>query len=176
MSSYGTFVAPMSVQFSRLLPGPIERVWAFIAEPEKRAKWFAGGAMDLRPGGTIEFQFDHRKLSPAYAPAPEKYKEMENGMTMPGLVLEVDAPHKVVFQWGADATDYVTFALAPEGEQVRLTVTHEKLKSRGGLLSVSSGWHAHLDVLEAVLTDQTPGPIWPAFERLESEYDAMIPA
>jgi len=30
------------------LPGPIERVWEYLTDPDKRARWFAGGPMEPR--------------------------------------------------------------------------------------------------------------------------------
>ena len=47
MDKYGVVIAPNTIRFERLLPGPIERVWAYLTESEKRAKWLASGAMDL---------------------------------------------------------------------------------------------------------------------------------
>jgi uncharacterized protein YndB with AHSA1/START domain len=47
MDKYGTIIAPNTIRFERLLPGPIERVWAYLTDPEKRAKWLASGPMDL---------------------------------------------------------------------------------------------------------------------------------
>jgi uncharacterized protein YndB with AHSA1/START domain len=38
MNDYGTIAAPAEVRFERLLPGPIETVWAYLTESEKRAE------------------------------------------------------------------------------------------------------------------------------------------
>ena len=40
-------------RLERLLPGPIERVWAYVTESDKRATWLAGGEMELRVGGKV---------------------------------------------------------------------------------------------------------------------------
>ena len=37
MDDHGVVTAPGTLRMERLLPGPIERVWAYITEPEKRA-------------------------------------------------------------------------------------------------------------------------------------------
>ncbi|MEQ8750919.1 MAG: hypothetical protein RIC52_14200 [Amphiplicatus sp.] len=47
MSDHGQRIDKMSIRFERLLPGPIERVWAYLTEPEKRAEWFAGGVTEM---------------------------------------------------------------------------------------------------------------------------------
>ena len=41
MNEYGTLIGNNSIRFERLLPGPIERVWAYLVEPDKRALWLA---------------------------------------------------------------------------------------------------------------------------------------
>jgi uncharacterized protein YndB with AHSA1/START domain len=46
-----TFVKPSTVRIERLLPGPVERVWAYLTESTKRATWLAAGEFDLRVGG-----------------------------------------------------------------------------------------------------------------------------
>jgi uncharacterized protein YndB with AHSA1/START domain len=63
MSEFGTFTKPGTVRLERLLPGPIERIWAYLTEPDKRAVWLAGGPMELRVGGRVELQFHHADLS-----------------------------------------------------------------------------------------------------------------
>ena len=45
------FPTPGEIRIMRTLPGPIERVWTYLTDPAKRAKWFAGGPMELRAGG-----------------------------------------------------------------------------------------------------------------------------
>ena len=37
----GEIIDTQTVRFERLLPGPIERVWAYLTESEKRRKWLA---------------------------------------------------------------------------------------------------------------------------------------
>ena len=77
---YGVSPEAGTVRLERTLPGPIERVWAYLTESEKRGKWFGSGPMELRPGGNITFHFHNSKLAPDSGPPPENYKECE-GMT-----------------------------------------------------------------------------------------------
>ena len=37
-----TLIEPGTVKMERLLPGPVERVWAYLTESDKRARWLAG--------------------------------------------------------------------------------------------------------------------------------------
>ena len=57
-----TMIPPATVRLERLLPGPVERVWAYLTESKKRATWLAAGEFDLRVGGSIELHFDNHKL------------------------------------------------------------------------------------------------------------------
>ena len=47
---HGQFTGPAEVRLVRTLPGPIERIWDYLTDSEKRSRWFAGGPMELRPG------------------------------------------------------------------------------------------------------------------------------
>ncbi len=64
MNEYGVVTEPRTVYFERLLPGPIERVWAYITESEKRGKWLATGEMELRVGGRVDLKFQQRRSVP----------------------------------------------------------------------------------------------------------------
>ena len=71
-----TVIEPGTVKLERLLPGPIERVWAYITEADKRAKWLCGGRFELRVGARIRMEFDNNSLS-SDKDAPPKYKGRE---------------------------------------------------------------------------------------------------
>ena len=64
----GEFTKPGEVRIVRLLPGPIERIWDYLTDPEKRAKWFAGGPMEPRQGGKVELFFHHKNIAPDETP------------------------------------------------------------------------------------------------------------
>ena len=42
MDNYATRPDEHTVQFVRILPGPIERIWAYLWDGKKRGEWFAG--------------------------------------------------------------------------------------------------------------------------------------
>jgi uncharacterized protein YndB with AHSA1/START domain len=173
MSEYGQAIAPDTFQITRTLPGPIERLWQYIVDGEKRKQWFAGGAMEQRPGGTIHFWFEHKNLAPAGEPVPEKFKQPNEGMAAPGKVLRIEPPRLLVFEWGGGE---VVFELSPVGNEVRFTITHRKLASREDVVNVANGWHKHLDVLAAHLAGQPRQPFWSRLAELEQEYEKQIPA
>ena len=173
MSDYAVLQSPDTLRFERLLPGPIERVWAYISEPEKRRLWLAGGTADLVPGGNVELVFRHRELSNGEAP-PERYAKYDKEISLHGVVIKCEPPRLLSHTWGDDKSE-VTFELEPRGERVLLTVTHQRLKDRGAMLSVASGWHAHLGVLVDRLEEHELRPFWPALATLADEYETRLP-
>lgn len=176
MSDYAVLQSPDTLRFERLLPGPIERVWAYISEPEKRRLWLAGGTAALVSGGNIELVFRHRELSDTGAPAPERYAKLDKEISLHGVVTKCEPPRLLAHTWGdsPDGKSEVTFELEPRGERVLLTVTHKRLKNRGAMLSVASGWHAHLSVLADQLEEHERRPFWPMLGALEDEYTVRL--
>jgi uncharacterized protein YndB with AHSA1/START domain len=174
-SSYGTVIAPQTFRIERLLPGPIDRVWSYLTESEKRKKWLAAGPMELHLGGKVELEFHNSELSPKFEPTPEKYKPYE-GACMTGKITAIDPPRKLSFTWGEESAldSEVTFELQPRGTEIMLTVTHRRLGTRDLLLSVAGGWHAHLDVLVDVLGGDEPLPFWSTHAKLEDDYERRI--
>src|SRR4030095_10901952 len=90
MGEYGVVVAPATIRFERVLPGPIERVWAYLTESEKRGKWFAPGQMELREGGRVELFFRHADLSPKKEPTPDRFKRYDQGHTSHGRIIRCE--------------------------------------------------------------------------------------
>lgn len=173
-NDHGQYPAPGEVRFVRHLPGPIERVWAFLTESEQRGRWLAAGAMDLRVGGRVELNFRHAELCPASDPVPEKYRELAaDGHTVTGHITRCEAPRLLGFTWGDTdgSPSEVTFELTPEANGVRLVLTHRRLgDNRDHQASVSAGWHAHVAILIARLSGTPLPPFWSTHSRLEAEY------
>jgi uncharacterized protein YndB with AHSA1/START domain len=174
---YGIVTEAGTVRLERVLPGPIERVWAYLTESEKRGKWFASGPMELRAGGRLEFHFHNSDLSPYDEPTPERYKECE-GMTSNGRVTRCEPPHLLSFSWGEEPGDEseVTFELADRDGEVLMVLTHRRLRNREEMVSVASGWHVHVGILIDHLNGQEPKPFWSTHEKLETEYDERFAA
>jgi uncharacterized protein YndB with AHSA1/START domain len=160
------------LRLSRLLPGPIERVWTYLTDSQKRATWLAAGKFDLRLGGRIELQFDNDCLSPDASP-PEKYGGRKPSFT--GSITRYEPPRVLAFTWSGwqDPTE-VTFELEPRGADVQLTITHVRLVDRGLRISVASGWDTHVSILDARLRGSKPPQFWPMHSRLEQEYGARL--
>ncbi|MFE2960961.1 SRPBCC family protein [Nocardia tengchongensis] len=171
MTEYGKATETATIRIERLLPGPIERVWTYLIDVDKRATWLAGGLLEQHTGGRVEHLFRIHELTG------------EGGATeiddrRHGVVLEWDPPHLLRHSWstGGDVADSeVTFTLDQVDDKVRLVVTHRKLPSRDEMISVSAGWHAHLDILQARLEERAPEEYWPKVAKLRDRYAAQIP-
>ncbi len=177
MNEYGTLTEPGTIVFRRLLPGPIERVWAYLTESDKRGRWLATGEMDLRIGGHVELRFFHADLSPVHEEIPDKYKDFQNGASFTGRITRCEPPRVLAYtwseSWGEDSE--VTFELTPQDDQVLLVLTHRRLGDKPEtLISVAAGWHTHLGILGDHLRDRTPQPFWSTHARLEAEYERFI--
>jgi uncharacterized protein YndB with AHSA1/START domain len=177
MSDFGVLIDDNTVQFRRLLPGPIDRVWRYLTESEKRATWLAAGDTELRGGGSVELKFHNAGLSPQPDdPPPAKYKDLPEFMTFTGEVTRCEPPRLVSHTWlGDDEISEVTYELHGQGDQVVMTLTHTRLVSRSMLTSVCSGWHTHLDILAEVMGDMEPGPFWRRHTVLEAAYEERLP-
>jgi uncharacterized protein YndB with AHSA1/START domain len=168
--AYGEVRDPTTFRIERLLPGPIERVWSYLTEPEKRRRWFGAGPMDLRPGGRVKLRFRFAELSREKTP-PTKGDKCE----VPGRVTRCDPPRLLSYTWGSepDASE-VTFELTPQGKDVLLVITHRRLADRGTMVSVASGWHTHLGILKDLLNRGKPRPFWATKIRMEEEYEKRV--
>lgn len=174
--AFGVLTAPDSVRIERVLPGPIERVWAYLTESDKRGRWLAAGDMDLRVGGAVELNFDNNRLTRNDDPPPAKYAS-DCVNTMRGRITAIDPPRLLSYTWNEDSgsKSEVTFELSERGNDVHLVVEHRHLSNRNGLVSVSGGWHAHLGLLIDQLSQRESEGFWRTHGRLEAEYEKRIP-
>jgi len=169
--AHGELIEPRSVRIERVLPGPIERIWSYLTDSELRARWLAAGELETRPGARVELVWRNDELSGGAGERPEG---MEAEHRMACEVVRAEPPRLLVLKWGQSGSE-VTFELEPTGSEVKLVLTHRGLPDRGMLLSVSAGWHAHLDLMVAILRGAEPPPFWRNWTRLRGEYDARIP-
>jgi uncharacterized protein YndB with AHSA1/START domain len=177
MGEFGVVPAARTVCIRRVLPGPIERVWAHLTESEKRGRWLASGPMELRVGGRVELNFRNADLSPQVEPTPEKYQSREDGASIHGRITRCDPPRLLSYTWGGTSGESeVTFELTPQGEDALLVLTHRRLGNRTAMVSVAGGWHTHLGILIDHLEGREPRPFWSTYARLEAEYESRLPA
>jgi uncharacterized protein YndB with AHSA1/START domain len=169
--SYGVLVDPVTLRIQRRLPGPIERVWAYLTESDLRRQWLAAGEMEMKVGASFELVWRNHELTQPPGEPPAGYSDEHR---MESRITELDPPRRLAFEWGG--TGGVTFELEPQGDEVLLTVIHRRVTERSTLVGVSTGWHKHLDMLVARLTGAEPEPFWDGFGKLKAEYDRRTPA
>lgn len=129
------------VTFVRTLPGPIERVWSFIAQTDRLPAWFGSeSSIEPRQGGRVSLMGGHIR----------------------GVVTQWQPPKKLVYTWNVFGPDdppdaasaypesYPTFALESRGSEVLLTFTHFPVLERFTAQN-AMGWHTMLDILDAAL-------------------------
>lgn len=172
MNDYGERLDERTVKFERLLPGPTGRVWRFLTESDKRARWLCGGDVETGVDGHVDMHFDNASLSSDDdVPRPEKYRDMPEKMSFTGKVTRCEPPHILEHTWEfGDESSLVCYELTEQGDKVRLVLIHRRLESTDTVLSVSGGWHAHLNLLADVLAGSKPRPFYEMQLHYEAEY------
>ena len=46
-----------TIQFVRILPGPIEKIWSYLVDSDKRGEWFAKGDLPDKVGEKFELRW-----------------------------------------------------------------------------------------------------------------------
>jgi uncharacterized protein YndB with AHSA1/START domain len=131
----------LSVEFERHLPGPIERVWQHLTDTKLLPAWFgAESRIEARLGGAVSLMGGHIR----------------------GVVTLWQPPRRLSYTWnvfapndGPDAASaypesYLSFALEPVADSVRLLLTHLPVLDRFEQQN-KMGWHTFLDMLATSL-------------------------
>ena len=172
MSDYGELLDEQTVRFERLLRGPIDRVWSYLTESDKRAQWLCAGDIESAEGGHVDMHFHNLSISQSTKndiPRPEKYKDRPEKMSFAGKVTRCEPKALLEHTWEFDdENSLVLYELTEEGDKVRLVLTHRRLETSDVVLSVSGGWHTHLNVLVDVLEGAALRP----FYKMQAEYEA----
>jgi uncharacterized protein YndB with AHSA1/START domain len=170
-AAYGTLSEDATLTLERLLPGSIDRVWAYLTESNLRRQWLASGTMEMRIGAPFELVWRNNELMDNPGTPPEGLTGQHE---MQSEITELDPPHRLGFTFGNAGE--VTFELEPVGDMVRLTLVHRRLPDRTTMLKVSAGWHAHFDVMAARLAGTEPPPFWDNWTSLKADYERRLPA
>lgn len=168
---YATVSDPMTLTIQRMLPGPIERCWAYLTESELRKKWLAEGEMEKQVDTEFEFVWRHTELAAAPSTRPD---DMPEEHRMKCTITKFEPPHRLAFTWNRSGG--VEIVLEERGERVLLTLTHYRAPDRSTLLSVSAGWHQHLNTLVQVAQGKLAEPFWVGIADKRAEYEKRIPA
>ena len=171
IDAYGDLIEPTTLRIQRLLPGPIDRVWAYLTESELRRQWLASGDMEMKVGSAFQLEWRNNELTDPPGRPPEGF---DGRHSLDSRITELVPQRRLGIEWGSSGG--VVFDLEPMGDEVMLTITHKRAPDRSVLVNVSAGWHAHLDVLAARLWEDAPGPFWDHWTALQAEYEQRRPA
>ena len=134
-----------ALEFDRLLPHPVERVWWALTDRDALAAWFM--ATDF--AAVVGHRFTIRGTP---EPGWRGWTDCQ--------VLALEPPRRMVWSFLSTPTGAptrVVFALEPAGDGTRLTLRHdgETDGATEGLLR--AGWAFFLDRLPALLDTPAPG-------------------
>ena len=141
MSQDAQFTHAHMVRFDRVLPGPIEKVWAVLTDAQWLPGWYGVGAIEPQVGGKVELMGGHIK----------------------GVVTQWDPPQRLAYSWNVynpgDTVSpypesYLTLTLAPSGNDVALTLEHLPVLEHFVKLN-AMGWHTYLDMVTAAARGET---------------------
>lgn len=136
-----------TITFERHLNHPIEKVWAALTEPQKRAVWFGPTSIEPEEGGTM--------ITTAEGPpAPEEIRKTK------ATILTWDPP--TIFEYQEEASNVgktiVRFELESKDDSTILRMTNSRLKPEDAH-GYAPGWHAFLDRLAASMNKEEL-PVW----------------
>ena len=144
-----------SVRLVRHLQDPPEAVWSAITDRDQLRFWFPcdvvleGGRW--KAGADIAFVFPSHLID----------------MTLSGIVLEVDEPHRLSYTWGDEV---LRFELTPEGEGTHLVLVDElgpSIAARN-----AAGWEDCLDRL--VGSTPVEGAWKEHFEEYSARFEPVV--
>ncbi|MGA3161485.1 MAG: SRPBCC family protein [Terracidiphilus sp.] len=121
-----------------------EKLWRALTEPEFTRQYWMGTTQESewKPGASWKIMFPDGRLADS------------------GEVVEIEPHKRLVLKWRnelfpeltAEGHSRMTYLLEPQGEVVKLTVTHEMDKSDSKFIkAVSGGWPIILSSLKSLL-------------------------
>ncbi len=172
MNNYGEILESGAMKFERLLPGPIERVWSWLVDGDKRALWLAGGGNFTGPDQTVNFDFDNNSLAETDEHTPPKKSDCEDHETYQLTVTIFEPPHHMKWLWPSanHADSVVDIYLSEEGDKVRLTLIQHGYNGAEEMLGTLGGWHTHLDIMVDKMEGRKPSPFWPVHDAWTEKY------
>lgn len=132
-----------SLEITRTLAAPPDRVWQAFTDPVALAGWFWPHLdntveIDLRPGGGY------------------RIAGVSAGIAVSGTYLEVAPPERLGFTWqwdGEDEQSRVSLALAATADGgTTLSLVHDRLPDDAARDSHVQGWQDCLDRLPAIVS------------------------
>jgi uncharacterized protein YndB with AHSA1/START domain len=135
------------LQFRRSWPDPVGGVWSALTQPDRMARWPGTYEGERRVGGSGTFTMTH---------------EEEKVVGEPMTILECDPPRRLVVDWSGQEDWRV--ALDPSTEDGRTVLLFTQVFAPGtDVADVATGWHWHLDELDAAVSGRPQPAGWDTF-------------
>lgn len=139
------------LRIERELTHPIEKVWRALTESAQLSAWFpATVTVESQVGGKVIFD--------------------QGGDIMTGVVLELEPPRVLAFDWGGDL---LRFELAESTSGTKLTFSHV-FDVRSAAASFASGWHQCFEGLDQVLLGKEVVESTADVNELHEQYVAKL--
>lgn len=165
----GRLLDPNTIQFERVLPGPIELVWDYLTRQEYLATWLVDSPIDAQVGGQLTLSQNSDRVP---IRSPDEIR---------GVITQCIPPRLLAYTWqivpkestakydpNVKQQSEVIFELQAREEQVHLTLTHRKVPANY-IPQTGAGWHTHLEFL----SEATRGKAKPA--HFFSDYERVLP-
>jgi uncharacterized protein YndB with AHSA1/START domain len=117
-------------ELERTIDAPVERVFARLVDIDGHNTWMAGTRSMLK---------HTRQTSPGEPTVGTTYVDETSQGALPGEIVELEAPHRVVFHWWETSRrgrrtfeGWPGYALQPTGDGRTLVRHHAKLNVYGG--------------------------------------------
>lgn len=173
---FGKTIAPDTFRLERTLKAPIERVWSYFVEADKRSRWFNAGDDLTGAGQTATLSFGHFRITSEKPPARWAKMETEE-IPMRTLVLAFEPPRLLEISWG-DGEEHVSnvrFEFKAQGDETLLVLTHSRIDTNANLRDFAGGWTAHVQTLADVLEGKPTNRFWGDVVRAHDVYEEAIP-
>jgi uncharacterized protein YndB with AHSA1/START domain len=116
-------------ELERTVPAPIDQVFARLVDIDGHDDWMAGTRSMLK---------HTQKTSPGEPAVGTTYVDETSQGSMPGEIVELEAPNTVVFHWWEKSKSgkltfegWPSYALEPSGEDATVVRHHAKLVTYG---------------------------------------------
>lgn len=140
---------PLTVEVSKVISAPVERVFKAWTEPDQLSKWLGGNMVtdvrvqqDVRPGG--EYRIETNKVDGSCGMITGTYKEI--------------VPNKkLVFTWSHDSDEFptkdtlVTVEFTAKGSTTEVVIKHTKFAAQPTAERHNIGWTQSLEKLATIV-------------------------
>ncbi len=136
------------LKIERALDAPIERVFAYMTEPENLLKWWGPQGMSIAENA-LDLSRNGAWFSVMQNAEGQRYK-------VSGEVLQVQPHERVVFTWGwhdendkrGEETEVEFVLRAIDENKTQLTLNHRGFAHEDGVSNHNQGWTSSLIKLE----------------------------